>query len=312
MTTGVKLESAGHPRLVPELLRRIIIWYTLRAPTATRKEIISFVRFVGGPSLSLQVITRELQRAGFTKKKVRPVSYLRDPIIRAYFWINTPAPNPQRGWPGSLSFFSALALPFHSLTPSPGVFGVPAERLIDIDESGVHLYDANRRYGHNQRGHRIEVGGHSTNPGKRYNIIAAVGVNEGVFVRWVLEENNNKHTMMVFLKLWLLPRIRGQQRILMWDNASFHLGDKLRRAIESEGHLLLQRPPYSPDFAPIESLFSKMKMYLRSISHEVNETTIKRKIYEGIDAVTPGDVAGWFVNCHYVVTGQPYHPFLGD
>jgi transposase len=190
-----------------------------------------------------------------------------------------------------------------------GVFGIPADRLVDIDESGVHLYDANRRFGHGRRGQRIEIGGHSKNPGKRYNVLAAISIPEGVVARWVLTENSSAQVMLVFLVVYVLPMLQGP-RVIMWDNASFHLVPELREAIEAAGHRLVQRPPYSPNFAPIESVFGKMKAFLKTT--EVNEQTLEAQIYEGIDTITTVDVAGWFQHCHYFVEGRDYRPFLGD
>jgi len=45
------------------------------------------------------------------------------------------------------------------------------------------------------------------------------------------------------------------------DNLSSHKGPKVRALIEAVGAKLLYLPPYSPDFNPIEKLFSKLKAF---------------------------------------------------
>ena len=44
-----------------------------------------------------------------------------------------------------------------------------------------------------------------------------------------------------------------------------HLGEEVKKAIEKKGAKLIYLSPYSPDFSPIENLWSKLKIILRSI-----------------------------------------------
>lgn len=56
----------------------------------------------------------------------------------------------------------------------------------------------------------------------------------------------------------LVPTLRPGQVVIL-DNLSIHKGDAIRAAIEAAGCALLFLPPSSPDFAPIEQAFSKLK-----------------------------------------------------
>jgi hypothetical protein len=49
------------------------------------------------------------------------------------------------------------------------------------------------------------------------------------------------------------------------DNCPIHLGEEVKKAIEKTGAKLIYLSPYSPDFSPIENLWSKLKIILRSI-----------------------------------------------
>ena len=56
---------------------------------------------------------------------------------------------------------------------------------------------------------------------------------------------------------------------------------------------VLPLPPYSPDYTPIEEMFSKVKRLLRRA-----EARTKAKLYdamgEALRRVTPKDIIGWF------------------
>ena len=42
-------------------------------------------------------------------------------------------------------------------------------------------------------------------------------------------------------------------RVIVMDNAPFHKRQDTLDALQAEGHTVLWRPPYSPDFNPIEN-----------------------------------------------------------
>ena len=56
---------------------------------------------------------------------------------------------------------------------------------------------------------------------------------------------------------------------------------------------MLPLPPYSPDYTPIEEMFSKVKQGLRRA-----EARAKAELYEAVGEalrrVTPQDILGWF------------------
>ena len=54
------------------------------------------------------------------------------------------------------------------------------------------------------------------------------------------------------------------------DNVAFHKSYRIREVIENSGNHVLFIPPYSPDFNPIEEVFSKLKFYIRRHVHPFN------------------------------------------
>ena len=60
------------------------------------------------------------------------------------------------------------------------------------------------------------------------------------------------------------------------DNVSFHKSKRIKELVESTSNKLLFIPPYSPDFNPIEEVFSEMKAYIRRY---INPLTINKDIH---------------------------------
>jgi transposase len=82
------------------------------------------------------------------------------------------------------------------------------------------------------------------------------------------------------------------------DNRPAHKGADVRRAIEAAGATLRYLPPYSPDFNPIESAFSKLKAVLRKAAAR----TIKHlwdTIRDALPQFTPNECANYFTAAGY-------------
>jgi transposase len=85
------------------------------------------------------------------------------------------------------------------------------------------------------------------------------------------------------------------------DNLSPHKTPGVREAIESAGAELRYLPPYSPDFNPIENLWSKVKGVLRSLAARTIDT-LHEAIGIALSTITPDDCAGFFRHCGYPAT----------
>ena len=81
--------------------------------------------------------------------------------------------------------------------------------------------------------------------------------------------------------------------VVIFDNLTAHLSPDVAAAIERAGASALTLPPYSPDFNPIEEMFSKRKGFLRRVGARAKEH-LYDAIGEGLREVTPGDILGWF------------------
>ena len=83
------------------------------------------------------------------------------------------------------------------------------------------------------------------------------------------------------------------------DNLACHKHPHVQELIESVGAEVWYLPPYSPDFNPIEKMWSKIKQILRSLAARTFDGLI-RAIGIALDKFTLHDLTGWFTHCGYV------------
>ena len=82
------------------------------------------------------------------------------------------------------------------------------------------------------------------------------------------------------------------------DNLPAHKIDGVIEAIQAVGASVVYLSPYSPDFNPIENLWSKLKAYLRSVAARTRET-LNDAVRDGLNLISLEDVRHWFIHCCY-------------
>jgi len=70
----------------------------------------------------------------------------------------------------------------------------------------------------------------------------------------ILEGSADAPVFELYIEQILAPSLQAEQIVIL-DNLSTHIGEKVRQAIEARGCQLLFLPSYSPDFSPIEEAF---------------------------------------------------------
>ena len=115
---------------------------------------------------------------------------------------------------------------------------------------------------------------------------------DGVRAPLAIEGAVNAPTFLAYVERVLVPALhRGD--VVIFDNLSSHLSPEVTAAIERAGASVLPLPPYSPDFSPIEEMFSKFKGFLRRVGARAKEH-LHDAIGDGLREVTPQDIFGWF------------------
>ena len=133
-----------------------------------------------------------------------------------------------------------------------------------LDESGFDMNMVRER-GWSKRGIKLQGERSGNRKGKRITVIGAINGRKGKLLAPIYFEGSTDTVVFnSWIKDYLLPRITGQKKCIIMDNASFHKGEETRRLIEEEGHILLYLPPYSPDLNPIEQKWFHIKNKVKS------------------------------------------------
>ena len=90
----------------------------------------------------------------------------------------------------------------------------------------------------------------------------------------------------------LCPALEPGQ-VVVPDNLSSYHRASVRTLIEARGCNLL----YSPDFNPIEMMFSKFKALVRGGGWSILDTLMDT-IDRALQTMTPFDIFGWFKHAH--------------
>jgi transposase len=99
-------------------------------------------------------------------------------------------------------------------------------------------------------------------------------------------------TFQGYVEEVLVPALR-EGDVVVFDNLSSHLGRGVSEAIEAAGASVLRLPPYSPEYTPIEEMFSKFKAFLRGVGARAKDH-LYDAIGEGLREVSIRDILGWF------------------
>jgi transposase len=81
--------------------------------------------------------------------------------------------------------------------------------------------------------------------------------------------------------------------VVILDHLATHKIRGVREVIEAAGARLMYLPPYSPDFNPIEPMWSKIKQILRSHAPRTNEQLLLAA-KTAFQSITAADCKGFF------------------
>jgi transposase len=152
-----------------------------------------------------------------------------------------------------------------------------------------------RRYGRSPIGQRLVCpvphGHYQTT-----TLIAAVRL-QGPQAPWMFPGAMDGELFLAWVKAGLVPTLRRADVVIL-DNLATHKVAGVREAIEAVGARMEYLPPYSPDFNPIEPMWSKVKAGLKR-----REPRTARQLFMAARAafasVTPADCQGFFLGAGY-------------
>jgi transposase len=176
---------------------------------------------------------------------------------------------------------------------------VPLEDVVVLDESYATTKFTRLR-GRAPRGVRLRSSvphGHW----KLLTIIAAMTV-RGVQASMTIDAATDTDVFAAFVEQVLVPTLRPGQVVIM-DNLAAHKVGWIVRMIEGAGGRVLFLPPYSPDFSPIESMWSKVKQLLRTAAVRTVEA-LHLAVGTALSAITESDCRGYYQHCGYTLQAR--------
>jgi transposase len=168
------------------------------------------------------------------------------------------------------------------------------DKLVFIDESSINT-GMTRLYGRGKKGERVV----EYTPDVRFErttILSSVRAN-GELVPCTFEGSLNGEIFKKYISQFLAPTLKKGDIVVM-DNLSSHNMKGAIDPIISAGATVIYLPPYSPDFNPIEMMWSKIKAYLR-MAKARTKNMLEVAITEALNSITTSDIMGWFAENNY-------------
>ena len=122
-------------------------------------------------------------------------------------------------------------------------------------------------------------------------VIAALGL-DGVCAPLAFPGSTDTAAFQSYVDQALVPALHAGD-VVVWDNLKPHLAAGVAASIERAGARVLPLPPYSPDYTPIEEMWSKVKQWLRRAGARAKDA-LSDALGEALRQVTPEDILGWF------------------
>jgi transposase len=134
--------------------------------------------------------------------------------------------------------------------------------------------------------------------GQKYTVIGAISINGVVCLR-TIKGSMKGEDFVKFVKEDLCPNLDSSNGVVM-DNLRAHKMDDVESAIRATGAKIIYLSSYSPDFNPIEMLWSVLKAFVRTFSPKtLAGIQLVLKIFVLI--LDKSFFRNWFAKCCYCI-----------
>ncbi|KAK9818755.1 hypothetical protein WJX74_009531 [Apatococcus lobatus] len=179
------------------------------------------------------------------------------------------------------------------------------DQFVFIDESAVDSRTTDRKSGWALRGQRTRT--KTLFVRKQRFTVTPVMSCEGVLDWQIIEGPASVEDMLVFAEECLVPHLRPYPEpcsVVVLDNCQIHKDEEFKQLITDAGAIVMFLPPYSPDFNPIEKLFSQMKAFLMREQIWVGQVSPYKAIDEALRHVSPANCANYIASCGDMYQGD--------
>ena len=251
-----------------------ILCLLLDNPSLYLREIQRELSYTFNLDVSSAAICRFLKRSHFSRKKMQLIALQRDQCLRD-------------------AYVRDVSLYRNNF-------------MVFVDETGCDRRDIHRKYGYGLCGKRVKSQQLLVR-GERISVIAAMTIN-GVACLQVVHGTVTGNIFVEFTQKKLLPCLMNfdginDNSVVVMDNCSIHHVQGVASSIKDIGALVHYLPPYSPDFNPIEMLFSKVKSSLKGLEQEYSTIQdTETLVLLAFSTVTPRDCTAWVDSCNIYTT----------
>ncbi len=137
------------------------------------------------------------------------------------------------------------------------------------------------------------------NYGASTSMISTMGV-RGAEATMIVEGSVDTLCFNAYCQEVLRPTLEPGDVIVL-DNLGAHRASRIEEIADECGASVIWLPPYSPDFSPIELMWSKVKAYLKKIKART-QADLEKAIAAALETITVSDCLNWFRHCGYEVT----------
>jgi transposase len=169
-----------------------------------------------------------------------------------------------------------------------------------LDETGVSI-GMTRLYGRAPKGERI----YEYVPDVRYSCVSVISTIrvDGTTNPFVYSGTLNGFLFTQYIWECVIPTLKPYD-ILIMDCLSSHTMKIISEMVENAGANVLYLPKYSPDFNPIETVFSQVKSDLRNHKPRSVEAICDSLTY-AFYSITPEQAHNHFINAIYNINIKP-------
>jgi hypothetical protein len=168
------------------------------------------------------------------------------------------------------------------------------QRLFFLDETNVNTR-MHRLYGRGPIGERVL----DSVPYRHYEsttLLSVIGI-QGPVASFVYEGGTDVPALETFIE-GVLSKVLRPGDVLVMDNLASHKSATIEQILKDLGVKVELLPPYSPDFNPIENMFSKLKAHLKKVM-QTAVAPLWKLVDEALATITPSDASGFFRHCGY-------------
>jgi len=173
---------------------------------------------------------------------------------------------------------------------------IKPEDLVCIDETGV-WEGMERSMARSLEGRRA-FSRRKSYKGQKYTVIGAISIDGLVCIK-TIKDSMKREDFETFVQEDLCPKL-SKGKVVVMDNLKIHKSEKVQKMITDLGAKPLYLPRYSPDFNPIEMLWSVLKNFIRKFKPQTL-FAIQQVLEIFLILLNKSFFKNWFTKCCYCV-----------